>query len=137
MRPEGHSEAVEWLRFALEDLEGARVTNSARRTAPRLACYHAQQAVEKALKAALVVEGIAPPRHHNLEALRALLPALWGPGVVGGDLSALTLWAVQARYPSDFPAPTASEARAAVRQATTCVNAIVGDLALRGVVLPE
>ena len=36
-------------------------------------CWHSQQAAEKALKAALIVNGIESPRTHNLVVLRALL----------------------------------------------------------------
>jgi hypothetical protein len=39
------------------------------------ACFHAQQATEKALKALLVALGIDFPRSHALERLLALLPA--------------------------------------------------------------
>ena len=39
-----------------------------------VACFHAQQAAEKALKAVLVARSVEPPFVHNLVALRALLP---------------------------------------------------------------
>jgi HEPN domain-containing protein len=37
-------------------------------------CWFAQQAAEKALEAALVLEGIKFPLRHDLDALRNLLP---------------------------------------------------------------
>lgn len=44
---------------------------------PRHVCWLAQQAAEKALKAALVLEDIAFPFTHDLDALRNRLPGSW------------------------------------------------------------
>lgn len=70
------SAAIDWLEFALVDLEAAR-SRPNRHALPRHVAYHAQQAVEKALKAALVLEGLDPPKVHDLDELRNLLPAGW------------------------------------------------------------
>jgi HEPN domain-containing protein len=42
-----------------------------------LGCYHAQQAVEKALKGALTYLQIAFPFTHDLDRLRDLIPSTW------------------------------------------------------------
>lgn len=60
-----------------------------------IACFHAEQAAEKALKALLVVAGIDPPRAHDLELLAGLLPVI--PGAIGrSSLASLAPWAVMA-----------------------------------------
>jgi HEPN domain-containing protein len=77
-------------------------------------CYHAQQAVEKALKALFVANGVDPDRTHSLVRLNAdLQPPLLGPEE-DDSLAALTLWSVEQRYPADNPDPTTAQARRAV-----------------------
>jgi HEPN domain-containing protein len=44
---------------------------------PWVASFRAQQAAEKCIKAAPVIEQIHLPRTHELERLRSLLPAGW------------------------------------------------------------
>ena len=65
-------EALEWLRAAEDDLEDARVLLRSGRYAG--AAFHAHQAAEKALKAAIIVaRGELPPRIHNLLRLASIL----------------------------------------------------------------
>jgi HEPN domain-containing protein len=63
---------AEWLYFAREDLRVAELAFSAQIYSQ--ACFHAQQCVEKALKAWLRHRGISPPRTHQLGLLISLLP---------------------------------------------------------------
>lgn len=91
-------EARRWLRFATEDLDVAQRLLAGDGTPPRHACALAQQAAEKALKAALVLEGIDFPFRHDLDALRNLLPDTWSVRCTHTDLAQLTEWAVEARY---------------------------------------
>jgi HEPN domain-containing protein len=61
--------------------------------------FHAQQALEKLLKAALANVGIAPPRIHDLGELLTLLgDAGLSPPVSVSDARALVPWAVDFRY---------------------------------------
>ena len=61
--------------------------------------FHAQQALEKLLKAALANAGIAPPRIHDLGELLTLLgDAGLSPPVSVSDARALVPWAVDFRY---------------------------------------
>jgi HEPN domain-containing protein len=62
-----------WLRFAESDLALALATMDDRVLFENL-CFHAQQAVEKSIKAVLVRNGIAFPKTHNIERLLDLLP---------------------------------------------------------------
>jgi len=67
--------AIWWYRVALGDLAAARTLAGASAPAARGAVVFAQQAAEKALKAALALRGTDPPRTHHLPMLaRALRP---------------------------------------------------------------
>ena len=52
--------AERWLVFAQQDLRGAQVMFDEKLY--NLACFHAQQCAEKALKGMLIRQGIVPPR---------------------------------------------------------------------------
>lgn len=77
------------------------------------ACFHAQQAAEKYLKAYLAWREQAIPRTHDLEELQRLCVALKPmPELTVVDLTELTAYAVELRYDAEFwpPQPTAREA---------------------------
>ncbi len=59
--PESAEEAQRWLTFAQQDLLEAEALMTREEAIPRHACWFAQQAAEKALKAALVLEDIEFP----------------------------------------------------------------------------
>lgn len=102
-------EAYRWLRFSAEDLNVAHRLLTGDPSVPRHVCWLAQQSAEKALKAALVLEGIEFPYSHDLDALRNLLPDGWSIREDLPDLAELTEWAVEARYPGDWPEATQEE----------------------------
>ena len=83
-------EALRWLRFSEEDLSVASRLMTGIPTAPRHACWLCQQAAEKALKAALVLEGIEFSFTHDLDALRNRLPENWSVRTTHADLAELT-----------------------------------------------
>lgn len=61
--------------------------------------FHAQQALEKLLKAALAYHGVAPPRIHDLGELVARLADMdLSPPVSTSEARALVPWAVEFRY---------------------------------------
>ena len=65
-------------------------------------CFHAQQCVEKLMKAVLIDRGISPPRTHDLLALATMLTTViptWSWPTL--ELSTLTAAAVGFRYPGD------------------------------------
>lgn len=82
---------------------------------PETACYHAQQAVEKILKAFLISRGATALRTHNLVALLDTAVEL-EPSIA--DLkeacSLLTPYAVDLRYPGDVGVVEHSEAENAL-----------------------
>jgi HEPN domain-containing protein len=91
-----------WLRKADSDLETVRTLLNAGGPYDT-ACFHAQQAVEKLLKALLASAGSPIPRTHNLEDLADLcarvLPGWDLPDVEVADL---TPYAVELRYDFEF-----------------------------------
>jgi HEPN domain-containing protein len=66
----------------------------------------------------LVFLEIGFPRCHDLDALRNLIPVSWQLKEEHPDLADRTEWAVEARYPGDWPDATEEDARSAVRTAT-------------------
>ena len=89
----------------------------------------AQQAAEKALKAALVLPDIDPPRTHNLQLLADLLPTDWGVAALEIDFASLSMWAVASCYPGDWPESTNEDAEAVVTAARGLLDAIVHHVA--------
>ena len=68
--------AGEWVAKAEEDLTTAAHTLRLGRSCPTGAvCFHAQQTVEKYLKAYLVSRGTPFPKTHDIEDLGARMPA--------------------------------------------------------------
>jgi len=65
-------------------------------------CFHAQQSVEKLMKAIMIHHQIVPPRSHNLARLSELLKPLC-PGLVLAieDLNHLTTIGIAVRYPGE------------------------------------
>lgn len=64
-----------------------------------LACFHAQQAAEKVLKAIMCLQGLEYRRTHDLEELAAKLTvAGFPPPVSEAQFSRLTPYAVEFRY---------------------------------------
>jgi len=120
------------LQFAREDLTWAERLRAEEGFVPRHVCWLAQQAAEKALKAALIFEGVDFPLRHDLDALRNLLPAGWSVKEEHPDLSRLTQWAVEARYPGDWPQATAEDADLALEQARGVVGSVERDFRERG-----
>jgi HEPN domain-containing protein len=137
MRPaEADDLALEWLRYAEEDLRAAEALAEDAGVAPRQACLLSQQAAEKALKSIFVFLQHDFPRTHNLNALRNLLPPGWAVASHFPDLAKLGGWAVEARYPGDWPEPDDADAEFAVSQAAGLVAAVRTDLAQHGLDLP-
>lgn len=92
------------------------------------ACFHAQQAVEKYLKAVLALSGRPIPRTHDLADVyghcQAIAPAL---SLDRMELSILTPYAVQLRYDMDFwpDRATAEEALATVARVRAAVLTVL------------
>jgi HEPN domain-containing protein len=91
---------AEWLAKADNDLTTAAHTLKLGASCPTdTVCFHAQQCVEKYLKALLVMEGIDFPKTHDLKTMMALIPAGLRPDLSSEEQSWLTDYATGARYP--------------------------------------
>ena len=93
----------EWVERAESDFRVA-CRESAVTVAPsyEAVCFHAQQCVEKLMKALLIDRGVPPPRTHDLLALAGMVstavPGWTWPSI---ELSTLSAAAVGFRYPGD------------------------------------
>lgn len=115
----------QWLDKAEEDLaviEHLTTENTAH--LPAIG-FHAQQAVEKFLKAFLVYHQVEFPKTHDIDEILGLVATI--------DVSlaeslresiSLTPYGVEIRYPSDFPEMTPEDAREAMKLAAKTRDAI-------------
>jgi HEPN domain-containing protein len=126
--------ARDWLQLAYDDLTASMKLGGSKGV-PQASAYLAQQAAEKALKAAILqVTGQEPPRTHDLDALRNRLPADWDVKHRHRDLSVLTYYGTAGRYPDDSqPLTTGHQAAGARRTANSVYRSVRKDLAARGV----
>ena len=98
----------------------------------RLACFLAQQAVGKSIKAALIYLQKEFPFRYALDLLRDLLPDDWALKETPTDLGALSAWAVRGRYPGDLPEATREDAKAAIEKARKIYETALEDLEEHG-----
>jgi HEPN domain-containing protein len=121
---------VQRIRSADGDLAAAKHLLSGGAEFVRGAVFHAQQAAEKFLKAVLVWHQVEFPKTHDIGRLTDLLKTV-DSGLADRvrEASALTPYAVEARYPSDVPEPTLAEAREALSIATRVRDSVLGQLA--------
>lgn len=133
MRPSAE-DAVWWVRTAIGDLADARAIVDADDAPLRGAAYHAQQAAEKALKAAIAFAGTVPPRVHDLALLNAGIPGLFDGSEPAPDLTRLSAAVITARYPDpDDPPYDLDEVERLIVDADAVLRAVRAYLAARGV----
>ncbi len=130
--PDPPESAGRWLRFAREDLHSAQ-TLLDNDDAPRLVCWAAQQAAEKAVKAALVYAGIRFPKSHDIDRLLRMVPGDWNLSPDVADAAWLSDWALESRYPGDWPDADTVDAQRAIAEASKMLRAVERDLQGRGV----
>lgn len=118
------SESVQqWIKKAKGDLRSAQLLPAADPPESDAVAFHAQQAVEKYLKAYLVHLGVNPPRTHDLITLFDLIaPHDDRLEPLRESARPLGPLAVQVRYP--FADATVDEAREALRLAEEISTAI-------------
>lgn len=107
----------EWLEKARRDLKVALDLLQGSDPFTDIICFHAQQAVEKYLKACLTWHEIEFPKTHALEDL-VLLAGQKDPTFLAlkDEVVLLTPYAVETRYP-EFGEPSLEDAREAVQVA--------------------
>ena len=114
----------DWLSYARADLHVAELLAADADVPGRIACFHAQQAAEKALKAALVASGTPFRKTHDVVVLAGLTAAELCAGLQTIDVAVLQPWAVDGRYPGDLPDATPQQAAIVVSTATVVVAAV-------------
>jgi HEPN domain-containing protein len=102
---------LEWAQKAEADFSAAQLlAQTAAEIHHDVVCFHAQQCIEKYLKAWLQEAGIAFRRTHDLEELLDLvLPAVPAWSVWQSDFVILTTHAVDFRYPGKSASKTDAE----------------------------
>ena len=105
-------EAERYLRLARRDEAAFRALLNSVTVDFAVACFHAQQAVEKALKAVMFLHGLEFRRTHDLEELSgSLTDAGINNPLEAEELRRLTPYAVEFRY-DDEPMPLVSPEQA-------------------------
>ena len=125
----------EWLFKADNDLTNAAHTLTLGEQCPAdTVSFHAQQCVEKYIKALLVFRGTAFSKTHNIRVLRTLLPPKLRPKLDRKVQDRLTRYAAILRYPdagTDVPLTEARKAVAIARRVRREVRRHLPRAALR------
>jgi HEPN domain-containing protein len=123
--PEVLAVVVQWAQKAENDLTTASHTVRLRKNCPTdTVCFHAQQCVEKYLKALLVLNDIEFGRTHHVSALLTLLPPSIRPPMTPEEQERFTEYAVTTRYPGDYDPIMREEAKQAVQIARRVRNQV-------------
>ncbi len=114
------SEAEAWLKISAEDLQAAEVLFEQKLY--RMACYHAQQSVEKVFKALLADHEVDFPRTHNILDLNNAVRKLGYPVIITDEEAVFLNSIYRARYPSEagllpFGEPLEQDAAQALKTA--------------------
>ena len=92
--------AQEWQRLAEMDLRSAEYLCNMKPVPVEIICYLCQQSAEKYLKGYLVLNGINPPKIHDLNELyKRCLNISVDYKDIADQCSDLTVYSVQPRYP--------------------------------------
>ncbi|MHB8891449.1 MAG: HEPN domain-containing protein [Candidatus Limnocylindrales bacterium] len=125
-------EAGRWLAFARGDLESATALLGTG-TPNRNVGYLAQQAVEKALKAVILLDNAPFEMTHDLTSVAAQLPADLLTPVDTADLAWLADLETSARYPDEGDMVTGDDARRAAGMADAILASVAAHFTVRGV----
>lgn len=105
----------EWVQKAENDLKNAANTLKMGEDCPTdTVCFHAQQCVEKYLKAFLVSRDIDFPRTHDIGDLVDLMPRNFRLRLSVEEQQRLTAYATTMRYPGEYEPLSLAQARKAV-----------------------
>ena len=130
--PDLVADALRWLQSSHEDLRSIGVLRAAEPPLAVAACFHAQQAAEKALKAILVLEGRDVPFTHDLLGLQRRVQSSLSESPNPEVVARLNRWGSESRYPGDDPDPTPADAALAEVDAADIYNRVAAEFARRG-----
>jgi HEPN domain-containing protein len=105
----------QWLEKAEDDWRLSHRLATDSESYPEATAFHAQQAVEKYLKAFLTWHQVEFPKTHDIKRLLRLASAR-DPSLTEelSDAADLTAYAVEYRYPGEYPPVTTDDAASAV-----------------------
>jgi HEPN domain-containing protein len=119
-----------WFDSARRSLDAAEVLHAAGRWDQ--ACFHAQQAVELALKAVIAQQNVAPPHLHSITDLLARQPPPVQQSLLhlAGEFRRLNSYYMATRYPDaivgDLPGEQAADrALAAAREGVAIIERLM------------
>ena len=119
----------QWVIKAESDLKAAEHLLTLKDDCPtEVVCFHAQQGVEKYLKALLTLLDIDFPKSHDLGELLKLLPQDKSIPLTIHEAEELTDYAISARYPDDVEFLSLSEATQANEIAKRVSSAVLAYL---------
>lgn len=119
----------QWIQKAEHDLGVAKLTLENKPEFTDSICFHSQQAVEKYLKAYLILLDIAYQKTHNLVYLLDLIKEKEDISDDYYDLiEKLEDYAVEIRYPDDWFEPTLEDAQEAYEIANKLKDFILGKI---------
>jgi HEPN domain-containing protein len=134
MRPPEEVKKVivrQWLAKADQDMKVSEALLAAEQPFLYPACFHAQQAAEKYLKALLTWHQIEFPKTHAIEQLLDLIKHADAETALSlRDAAVLSPYGVDIRYPSDQPEPNLEETRQAVELAGKVRDAVLKALSV-------
>ncbi len=115
-----------WIEKAEEDLKAARLLLNSSADLNSIVCFHAQQAVEKSLKAFLTRAGVRTGKTHDIGFLLRLCEEQDEEfrNLPTEELSRLSFYAVQIRYPENYYTPSSEETRKAIEMAEKLIDFI-------------
>jgi HEPN domain-containing protein len=126
-----NEEITRWIAFANEDLRVAELIIEDEIF--NQVCFHAQQSIEKTLKAAILAQGKTPRRTHIIVDLLNDLAAPWLTDI-GDELKEMDLYYIPTRYPDTLPGmlpdgpPNLADARSALLLARQLYDRAVAEL---------
>ena len=124
-QPDLLKEARGWANKAENDLRNASHCLLLEKDCPTdTVCFHAEQAIEKCLKALLIFSNIDFPRTHDVAHLISLLPSKMKPVLTEEDQEKLTDYATTTRYPGNYEEISLAEAQRVVRIAKQVKNKV-------------
>lgn len=111
MNPEKREYIQQWIFRAREDIAVIQdLAKSGIEYYTSTICFHAQQAVEKYLKAFLILHDIDFPKTHDVDFLLLKCQEI-DPVSFQFDFKSLTEYGVSVRYPDDFNIPSIDETK--------------------------
>lgn len=125
----------EWIKKADHDLKIGKDEYTTKDPVTDMICFHMQQCVEKYLKAYLIFHGKEIKRTHIIEELikecKNIDPDF--QKLIEFNTHILTGYAVEVRYPGEFPEPSLEETKEAIKIAEKVRNFVLKKLKEKGI----